>query len=218
MRRFASLAAAGRELGEQLQEYRGAADTVVVAIATGGVPVGVEVARQVCLPIELLMIRRLLVPDEAAKAVCAVNAGGTLIVDDALGPRPVTPSSGMDHGIANALAELAQRERSFRGERPATDLARKTVILVDNGIHTGSTMLASIRALRKLETRSIVVAVPVADQNSRPAIEQAADRVVCLVWPDKFGHAGMWYQEFVRPTEQQIQKFFTTQAQELIDE
>ena len=218
MRRFASLAAAGRELAEQLQDYRGADDTVVVAIATGGVPVGVEVARHVHLPFELLMIRRLLVPDGAAKPVCAVNVAGTLVVDDALGSGPAVHLSGVDHAIADGLLELAQRERSFRGERPATDLARKNVILVDNGIHTGSTMLASIRALRKLEPRSIVVAVPVADQDSRASIEQAADRVVCLVWPDKFGHAGMWYQEFVRPTEQQIQKFFTTQAQESIDE
>jgi predicted phosphoribosyltransferase len=116
----------------------------------------------------------------------------------------------MDHAIAGALAELAQRERAFRGERIATELAGKNVILVDNGIHTGSTMLSSIRALRRLETRSIVVAIPVADQNSRAAIEQAADRVVCIVWPDNFGHAGMWYQEFVRPTEQQIQELFTT--------
>jgi putative phosphoribosyl transferase len=211
MRKFASLAAAGRELAEQLQEYRGAADTVVVAIATGGVPVGAEVARQLHLPFELLMIRRLLVPDGAAKPVCAVNVGGTLVVDEGLGAR-ATPSSGMDHAIADGLAELAERERAFRGKRAATDLARKNVILVDNGIHTGSTMLISIRALRKLETRSIVVAVPVADENSQAAIEPAADRVACLMWSDKFGHAGMWYQEFVRPTEQQIQELFTTQT------
>lgn len=212
MRRFASLAAAGRELAEQLQEYRGAANTLVVAIATGGVPVGAEVARQVKLPFELLMIRRLLVPDGAAKPLCAVNVAGTPVVDDALGSHPAAHLFGVDHAIADGLAELAERERAFRGEHPATDLARKNVILVDNGIHTGSTMLASIRALRKLETQSIVVAVPVADQDSRAAIEQAADRVVCLVWPDKFGHAGMWYREFVRPTEQQIQEFFTTQT------
>ncbi|HEX3186417.1 MAG TPA: phosphoribosyltransferase family protein [Pyrinomonadaceae bacterium] len=210
MRRFASLAAAGGELAEHLQDYAGAVDTLVVAIATGGVPVGAAVARQVQLPFELLMIRRLLVPDGAAKPVCAVNVAGTLVVDDGLGPRAATPSSGMDHAIAGALAELAQRERALRGERIATELAGKNVILVDNGIHTGSTMLSSIRALRRLETRSIIVAIPVADQNSRVAIEQAADRVVCIFWSDKFGHAGMWYQEFVRPTEQQIQELFTT--------
>jgi putative phosphoribosyl transferase len=212
MRRFASLAAAGRELAAELQEYRGADDTVVVAIATGGVPVGAKVARQLQLPFELLMIRRLLVPDGAAKPVCAVNVAGTLVVDDGLGPRAATPSSGLDHAIADALAELAQRERVFRGERTATPLAGMNVILVDNGIHTGSTMLTSIRALRNLEARAIVVAVPVADQNSRAAIEETADRVVCLLWSDKFGHAGMWYEEFVRPTEQQIQELFTTQT------
>jgi len=210
MRRFASLAAAGRELAAQLQEYGGAAETVVVAIATGGVPVGAAVAQQLQLPFELLMIRRLLVPEGAAKPICAVNVAGTLVVDDELSARPATALTGMDHAIGDALAELAQRERAFRAERAATDLERKNVILVDNGIHTGSTMLTSIGALRKLKTRSIVVAVPVADQNTRAAIEAAADRVVCLVWPEKFGHAGMWYHEFVRPTEQEIQKLFTT--------
>jgi putative phosphoribosyl transferase len=211
MKRFASLVAAGRELAEQLQEWRGVVDTIVVAIATGGVPVAAEVAGQLQLPLEFLMIRRLLLPDGAAKPVCAVNAGGTLVIDESLGPRPTTPSSGLDHAIADALAQLAQRERSFRGEREATDLAGKSVILVDNGVHTGSTMLASIRALRRLSVGLIVVAVPVADQTSRAAIEAAADRVVCLAWPEKFGHAGMWYEEFVRPNEQQIREVFTTQ-------
>ena len=209
--RFRSLEAAGRELAEQLEAYREAKETIVVAIATGGVPVGAAVARQIQLPLELLLIRMLLVPNGAADPVCAVNAGGTLIIDETLETRAATPSSGVEHAIADGLAQLAQRARVYRGERAAMDLAGKEVILVDNGIHTGSTMLASIRALRKLKTGSIVVAVPVADPNSRAAIEHASDRVVCLAWPEKFGNAAMWYDEFVRPTEQEIQEFFTTQ-------
>ena len=209
MKRFPSFAAAGRALADELQEYRGTNDTLVVAIATGGVAVGAEVAQQIELPFDLLMIRRLLVPEGAQKAVCAVNVAGRLVVDEQLGAHG--PADGMDHAIAEGLEQLAQRERVFRGGRVPHDLVRKNVILVDNGIHTGSTMLASIRALRRLEVRSIVVAVPVADSNSRAAIEQAADRVVCLAWLEKFGHVGMWYQQFVRPTEQEIQKFFKTQ-------
>ena len=211
MKKFPSLAAAGLALAKELHEYREATDTLVVAIATGGVLVGAAVARQIHLPLELLIIRRLLVPDGAVKPVCAVNVGGALVVDESLTTPSATLSFGMDHAIADGLAQLAQRERIFRGGRAATDLLRKNVILVDNGIHTGSTMLASIRALRGLEVGSIIVAVPVADQASRASIEQAADRVVCLGWSDKFGHAGMWYEEFVRPSEQQIQEFFTTQ-------
>lgn len=209
MKRFPSFTAAGSVLADELQEYRRANDTLVVAIATGGVAVGAAVARQVELPFELLMIRRLLVPEGARKAVCAVNVAGRLVVDEQLGAHG--PAGGMDHAIAEGLEQLAQRERVFRGGRVPHDLARKDVILVDNGIHTGSTMLASIRALRRLEVRSIVVAVPVADSNSRAAIERSADRVVCLAWLEKFGHVGMWYQQFVRPTEQEIQKFFKTQ-------
>src|SRR5688572_24308723 len=211
MKKFPSLAAAGRALAEELQEYGEATDTLVVAIATGGVLVGAEVARRIRLPLELLIIRRLLVPVGAAKPVCAVNVGGALVIDESLSMQSATFPFGMDHAIADGLAQLAQRARVFRGGRAATDLLRKNVILVDNGIHTGSTMLASIRALRLLEVASIIVAVPVGDQDTRASIEQAADRVVCLGWPDKFGHAGMWYEEFVRPTEQQIQEFITTQ-------
>ena len=211
MKRFVSFAAAGRDLAEELQEYRAATDTVVMAIATGGVAIGSELARQIQLPFELLLIRRLLVPNGSAKPICAVNVAGTLVVDRSLPPQPAPPSAGMDHAIAERLAELDQRARFCRNKRAATDLGRKHVILIDNGIHTGSTMLASIEALRRLKVASIVVAVPVADQNSRVAIEQAADRVVCLEWPEKFGHAGMWYQEFVRPTDLQIQEFFTRQ-------
>lgn len=218
MKKFASLAAAGRELAEQLHEYRRATDAVVVAVATGGVPVGAEVALQIQLPLELLMIRRLLVPDGAMKPICAVNVGGTLVLDESVATPSGHLSSGMDHAIADSLEQLAQRERVFRGGRAAMDVGRKHVILVDNGIHTGSTMLASIRALRRLGVASIVVAVPVADPNSRAAIERGADRFVCLAWPEKFGHAGMWYREFVRPTEQEIQQFFTSRNQELIDE
>ena len=202
MKRFPNFAAAGRELADELQEYRGANDTLVIAIATGGVMVGAEVAKQIQLPFDLLMIRRLLAPNGAGSAICAVNVAGRLVVDDRLGCQAST--DGMDHAIADGLEQLAQREHVLRGGRAPVEVARKNVILVDNGIHTGSTVLAAIRALRRLEVGTIVVAVPVADPNSRAAIERAADRVVCLGWPDKFGHVGMWYQQFVRPAEQEI--------------
>lgn len=208
MKKFPGLAAAGRELAEALQEYRGARDTVAVAITTAGVPVAAELSRAIQLPLELLMIRRLLVPAGAATPVCAVNVAGNLVVDEQVGPRRPAPVTGKDHAIADGLEQLAERERAFRGGRAPLDLARKNVVLVDNGIHTGATISVGIRSLRRLEVASIVVAVPIANADVRSAIEQQVERVVCLAWLENFGHVGMWYQELVRPTEQEIRTFF----------
>ena len=208
MTKFPDLATAGRSLADALQDYRGASNTVVVAIATAGVPVAAELARVVQLPLELLIIRRLLVPEGAVDPVCAVSVAGTVVMDERLGPRPHTPVTGMDYSIANGLEQLAQRERAFRGERAPFALAGKNVILVDNGIHTGSTMLIAIRALRRLNVGSVVVAVPVANAQLRSTIEPLVERIFTLAWQENFGHVGMWYQHLVRPTEQQIQAFF----------
>ncbi|HKR22505.1 MAG TPA: hypothetical protein VJS17_07920, partial [Pyrinomonadaceae bacterium] len=128
MTKFPDLAAAGRDLAVALSEYRGARDTVVLAIATAGVPVAAELARVVQLPLELLIIRRLLVPDGAVDPVCAVSVAGTLVLDERLGPRAPAPVSGMDHSIADGLEQLGQRERAFRGERAPFALAGKNVV------------------------------------------------------------------------------------------
>ena len=206
MTKFPDLAMAGRELALALSEFRGVSDAVVVGIATAGVPVAAELARVVQLPLELLIIRRLLVPDGAEDPVCAVSVAGTVVTDERLETQPRT--AGMDHSIADGLEQLGARERAFRGERAPFDLAGKNVVLVDNGIHTGATMLIAIRALRRLNVGSIVVAVPVANALVRSAIELNADRIVCLAWRENFGHVGMWYQRLVRPTPEEIRAFF----------
>lgn len=204
MTKFPDLATAGRELALALEEFRDARDTVVVGIATAGVPVAAELARVVQLPLELLIIRRLLVPDGGEDPVCAVSVAGTVVLDERLGSLPRTP--GMDHSIADGLEQLGDRERAFRGERGPVDVAGMNVVLVDNGIHTGGTMLIAIRALRRLNVGSIVVAVPVANALVRSAIY--VDRIVCLAWSENFGHVGMWYRHLVRPTPEEIRAFF----------
>jgi putative phosphoribosyl transferase len=204
MKRFPTLAGAGRDLAVVLEQYRAASNTLVVAIVTGGVPVACEVARQLQLPLELLVIRRLVVL--SGEPVCAVNVAGKLVVDERLEQHP--KSLGLDHALAEGLEQLAARERLFRGERPPTDLAGMNVLLVDNGIHTGSTVLSAIRALRQSDVSSIVLAVPVANPDSRAVIESVADRVVCLAWPEKFGHVGLWYDEPIRPTEERVRELF----------
>jgi predicted phosphoribosyltransferase len=200
--KFQNAAVAGRQLADCLDKYRRSTDTVVIAITNGGVFVGVEIARELKLPFELLFIRRLIAPFGPQRAVCATNVAGTMVVDEEL--EYVTRSAGMDHAIADGLQQLQGRERFCRAGRRPVDISKKQVLIVDNGIHTGSTMRAAIRALRKLDVRRVVAAIPVSDLNSRDEIESSADEVVCLAWHEKFGHVGLWYQKFVRPTNDQI--------------
>ena len=213
--RFQNAAAAGAELAARLNEFHRSSQTIVVAIVSGGAFVGAEVARRLELPLELLFIRRLLAPFGPQRVLCAMNAGGTLVVDEQV-PQTST-SNGLDHAIADGIKQLSERERFCRGGRPPVDLHGKQIILVDNGIHTGSTMLAAIRGIRKLAARKIVVAVPVADANSRAVIERAADEVFCLVWPEKFGHVGLWYQGSIRPANEQILNLYM-RGEEIINE
>lgn len=204
--RFADLASAGRDLAGLLDNYLGNEDTVVVAIARGGVPVALEVANHLGAPLDLVLIRRLLAPNGPGSQICAVNVCGTLVVDEELVlPKPA-PKTPLDYFIAEALEALAFRERLCRGGRPAFEVALRNVILVDNGVHTGSTVLAAIRALRTLKPSRLVVAVPAAALSSRAVVEAAADDVVCLAWPEPFGHVGLWYANFDVPDEKQIRK------------
>ncbi len=202
MTKFQNAASAGRQLADSLQKYRCSSDTIVIAIVAGGVFVGAEVARELELPLELLFIRRLMAPFGPHNVLCATNVAGTMVVDEELAQQPV--ATGMDHAIADGMKQLSERERFCRGSRPLVDISTKQVIVVDNGIHTGSTMQTAIRAVRKLTMRKVIAAIPVTDLSSRDVIESSADEVACLAWPEKFGHVGLWYHEFVRPTNEQI--------------
>ena len=208
MKRFPTPAAAGRELARALTEFTNAQNTIVVAIATGGVPVAAEVASELKLPFELLFIRRLLAPSGPQNVLCGVNAAGTLVLDDEIARWSGSQPTVLQKAVADRVAELNELARVCRANEAPVDLSGKTVALVDNGIHTGSTVLIALRALRKLSVARVVVAVPVADANSRAAIESAADQVVCLASPEKFGHVGMWYEELVRPSEDEIMRLY----------
>ena len=207
--RFQNAAVAGRELAVSLNKLRGANDTIVIAVVSGGVFVAAEVARELQLPFELLFIRRLLAPFGPQNVLCAMSVAGNVVVDDELSQRAA--ANEIEYVVADGIRQLTEGAQFCRDGRPPVDLHGKRVVLVDNGIHTGSTVLIAIRAVRKLEPKEIVVAVPVADPASRDVIEQAADAVVCLAWPEKFGHVGLWYEEFVRPTDEQILRLYLAQ-------
>lgn len=204
--KFADLATAGCNLATQLDKYLDTEETVVVGIARGGVPVALEVANRLGAPLDIILIRRLLAPRGPGSQICAVNVCGTLVVDQELKLPSAVPKTPLEYFIAEALEQLALRERACRGGRSALELAGKNVLLIDNGIHTGATVLAAIRALRTMKPSRVVVAVPLAALSSRAAVEAAADDLICLAWPEPFGHVGLWYANLNVPDEEQIRK------------
>ena len=212
--RFPDLRSAGRALATKLEAYAGCKDTVVLALARGGVPVASEVAKLLRAPLDVVLIRRLLVPRGPDAPVCALSVGGSLFLDEELKPRPDVAGCALDFFIADALDELARRERVCRGGRPPIALARKTVLLVDNGIRTGSTIRAAVRALRASAPSRIVTAVPLAAKESRASVEAVADELVCLAYPEPFGHVGIWYSDFERPDDERIRAMLEEAARD----
>ncbi len=216
--RFQDTRAAGRALADGLEAYRGHAHAVVLALARGGVGVGFEVSKQLGLPLDLVCLRRLLVRRDGRGAACVASVAGARFLDeeivtaaaafdnasDASASAGPTPEAGLRHFMEDALAGFDARVRACRGDRPVLDLSGKTVILVDNGLSTGSTMLAAVRAARSRTPARLVAAAPVADAAARDAVASAVEEFVCLATPQPFGHVGLWYADLRRPSDDEI--------------
>jgi putative phosphoribosyl transferase len=216
--RFTDTRAAGRALAAKLGDFRGRDDAVVIGVARGGVAVALEVSKRLGLPLDLALMRRLLLPRGPEDPVCAVSVAGALRVDEEASAHFNEDAAGVGEGsarcdgrddalklyLSGALEELARSARACRGERPPLELARKTVLVVDNGVRTGSTARAVVRALRTESPARVVVAVPVADPEARAAVESFADDFIYLAAPRPFGHVGLWYANFRRPGDDEI--------------
>jgi putative phosphoribosyl transferase len=202
--RFADPRAAGRRLAARLGERPDLKDAVVLGVAYGGVPVAFEVARGLGLPLDLVHLRRLLVPRGHLDPACAVSVAGSLFLDEDLTARADTRDDVKEKFVAGAVEEFTARARDSRGGRPAASLKGRSVLLVDNGIRTGSTMRVALRALRTREPARVVVAVPVAAPEARAAVEPLADELFSLHWPQPFGHVGLWYAALRRPDDAEV--------------
>jgi predicted phosphoribosyltransferase len=195
---FPNLSTAGAELASLISRRGIKPDVLVLAIVSAGVPVGVEVARQIEAPLDLIIIRRLLAPQGPGSQAVAVDVAGTLVVDEAVGPRPALPQTPFDYFLIDALDGLARRAQTCRHERAPTELAGKSVLIVDCGIRTGLTMQAAIGAARTLNPGRITAAVPVTSRDGLRAVEGLADEFIYLAAPEPFGNAGVWYRDFRR--------------------
>src|ERR1700752_3466944 len=196
--RFPSLQASGALLSQKLHHRD--PNSIVLAIARGGTPVGREVATRLGLPFDLLLIKRLISPQGPGSELCAVSIAGQLTLDDGI-KEPVTPSTPIEYFLSDALDEFRRREELCRGGRPPKDLSGKQIILVDCAIHTGSTMNIAIAALRKLNPARIICAVPVSSADGYAIANGLADELISLVVHERFGHAGIWYENFKAPDD-----------------
>jgi predicted phosphoribosyltransferase len=195
---------AGKVLAEHLRKYAGRPDVIVLALPRGGVPVAYEVARALGAPLDVFIVRKLGVPGHEEYAMGAVASGGVRVVNQdvirGLGLNDVA----IERVAARELAELNRRERLYRGDRPEPDLKGRTVILVDDGLATGSTMKAAVKALRARGPARIVVAVPIAAADTCEALRREVDEVVCAVTPVPFHAVGLWYDDFRQTSDEEV--------------
>ncbi|MGZ5873929.1 MAG: erythromycin esterase family protein [Bradyrhizobium sp.] len=195
---------AGRRLAEKLAAYVNHPDVLVLALPRGGVPVGYEVARALCAPLDVFVVRKLGVPGYEELAMGAVATGGVRVLNDQLVERLGIPDHVIDAVSARELHELARRERLYRGGRPPPDVRGRTVVLVDDGLATGATMQAAIQALRQQNPARIVVAVPTASPETCEEIRAKADDVICAITPEPFHAVGRWYRNFSQTMDEEV--------------
>ncbi|CPR04030.1 phosphoribosyltransferase [Mycobacterium bohemicum DSM 44277] len=195
---------AGRALAEELEAYRNRDDVLVFGLARGGVPVAREVAAALNAPLDVFLVRKLGVPGWSELAMGAVASGGALVMnDDVVSGLRVTDEQVREVIVAER-AELSRRERAYRGDRPSADPRGKTVILVDDGIATGASMLAAVRAVRAAGAGSVVVAVPVGPRSTCRSLAREADDVVCASMPPGFEAVGQVYRDFHQVSDDEV--------------
>lgn len=195
---------AGRVLAAALGHLAGDPNVLVLGLQRGGVPVAYEVARALGAPFDVLLVRKLGVPGQPELAMGAIASGGVRVLHQAVIDSLAIPPEVVDAAAAREGAELAQREQRYRADRPALQVAGRTVVVVDDGVATGSTMRAAVVALRAQQAARIVVAVPVGARETCRELAAEADEVVCPSTPAGFHAVGQYYDDFTQTTDDEI--------------
>ena len=210
MKRYANRRDAGAALAQRLLAYRGRPDAIVLGLPRGGVPVAYEVARALGVPLDVYVVRKLGLPGREEFAMGAIASGGTIVINPDV--ERFVPPQVIDAVAAQERRELDRREKLFRGDRPALELAGRTVILVDDGLATGSTMRAAARAVRKQGAARVVIAAPVAAPDTCADMGSEADDVVCDYTPDPFRAVGLWYEDFDQTSDDEVRDLLARAA------
>lgn len=201
---FANRVEAGRLLAESLSHYRDRDDVIVLGLPRGGVPVAAEIAHALRAPFDVFVVRKLGVPGHEELAMGAIATGGIRLVnDDVVVPLGI-PANVIDSVASSEQIELERREQLYRGNRAPIGLTGKTVILVDDGLATGSTMRAAVMAVRKQQPLRLIVAVPVGASQTCNDLAREADDVVCVRTPDPFVAVGLWYRDFTPTSDHEV--------------
>ena len=210
--RFSDRREAGRVLGERLKDYKDRADVVVLALPRGGVPVAYEVAEELHAPLDVFIVRKLGVPGHEELAMGAIASGGVRVLNEEIVSQLGLPGAAIDRIAQRELEELKRREREYRDDQPPPDVRGKTVILIDDGLATGSTMRAAAMALRRMNPAKLVIAVPAAAPETCEAFRDEVDEVICAITPDPFYAVGVWYEDFSQTSDEEVRELLAHQA------
>jgi len=195
---------AGVVLARRLAAYAGRPDVIVLGLPRGGVPVAYEVARALDAPLDVFVVRKLGLPGQEEMAMGAVASGDTVVLNRNLIRTMGIPDAGVARVLSAERHELARREHAYRGDRPPVAVAGKIVILADDGLATGSSMLAAVEALKQRQPARLVVAAPVGAAETCSALGRYADDVVCAITPTPFDGVGAWYADFRQTTDDEV--------------
>lgn len=214
--RFRDRAEAGQVLAEKLASYAHRSDVMVLALPRGGVPVAYEVARALHASLDVFLVRKLGLPGQEELAMGAIASGGTQVINEEVVGALDIPEEVIAAVAAQEEQELERRERDYREGRPPPDVRGRTVVLVDDGLATGSTMRAAVAALRQFGPARIVVAVPVGAPDTCAEFHDLADEVICASTPEPFHAVGIWYEDFTQTSDEEVRTLLARAAEELV--
>src|SRR5437867_8646102 len=214
-RAFPNRTEAGRQLAEELGKYVGREDVIVLGLPRGGVPVAYEVAKRLHAPLDVFIVRKLGVPGFEELAAGAIASGGVRVLNEDVMRAIPHADEAIEAVTARETTELQRREQIYREGRPAPDLRDRIAILVDDGLATGATMRAAVKALRQRGAAKIVVAVPVGPPDTCHEIEEQADETVCLSMPEFFQAVGQYYEDFSQTTDEDVRQLLTSAARDM---
>jgi predicted phosphoribosyltransferase len=210
--RFHDRRDAGRALADRLAAYADRPEVLVLALPRGGVPVAYEVAQALHAPLDVFLVRKLGVPEQPELAMGALASGGTLLLNADVVNALVIPDEVIEAVAREERQELERRERAYRDDRPPLDVRGRTVILVDDGLATGSSMRAAVAALRQRKPAHIVVAVPVGAAATCEELQDEVDEAVCALTPQPFFAVGQWYEDFTQTTDKEVHELLGRSA------